>query len=49
MNLFLDSLDGVSARYCLYRTAQHRKTRTHIHASSGIQTHAQEMALAILV
>jgi hypothetical protein len=32
---------GISPSQCLYlhRTAQHRKTRTHIHDSSGIRTH----------
>jgi len=32
---------GISLTRCLYlhRTIQHRKTQTHIHASSGIWTH----------
>jgi hypothetical protein len=32
---------GISPRQVLYlhRKTQHRKTRTHIHASSGIRTH----------
>jgi len=29
----------MSQRQYLQRTAQHRKTRTHIHASSGIRIH----------
>jgi len=47
MNLFLDILVGLlgqgigpSQGLCLHRTAaQHRKTRTYIHASSGIRIH----------
>jgi len=45
MNLFGHSVGllgrGISPTQGLYlhRTAQHRKTRTHIHVPSGIRTH----------
>jgi hypothetical protein len=46
MNLFLDILVGLLGREIgpsqalyLHRTTQHTKTRTYIHASSGIRTH----------
>jgi hypothetical protein len=35
----LVGLLGQGISYCVHRTAQHRKTWTHIHASSGIRTH----------
>jgi hypothetical protein len=31
---------------CLYKTAQHRKTRTNIHAVSGIQTRDRSVQAA---
>jgi hypothetical protein len=34
---------GPSQGLHLHRKAQHRKTRTHIHASSGIRTHDPNM------
>jgi hypothetical protein len=41
LDIWQDSLNKWSARckVYLYRTAQHRKTRTNIHALSGIRTH----------
>jgi hypothetical protein len=46
MNLFLEILLGLLGRgispsqgHYLHRTAQHRKLRTYIHASSGIRNH----------
>jgi hypothetical protein len=41
-DIWYDSLIGGSARrqgFYLHRTAQHRKTRIHTHASSWIRTH----------